>query len=56
MRALCIQNVQIYATNLILTRLLLAVRPAMDDDEEEDNGPWEWFGVHRIPLKPGTDD
>ena len=51
MRALCMQNVQIHAINLISTRLLLAVRPAMDDDEEEDNGPCEWFGVHHILLK-----
>ena len=26
----------------------------MESEEEEDDGPCEWFGVLRIPLKPGT--
>ena len=26
----------------------------MEDDEEEEHGPCEWFGLRRIPLKPGT--
>ena len=27
---------------------------AMESEEEEENGPCEWFGLRRIPLKPGT--
>ena len=27
---------------------------AMESEEEEEHGPCEWFGLRRIPLKPGT--
>ena len=26
----------------------------MESEEEEEQGPCEWFGALRIPLKPGT--